>query len=136
MLGIFDSICMIYMWLWMLYIAYGICSYLKISILTSWWRNIRLDLSADASLLEVLWVSFILAQLLRIVIRLVLQYFLSSIFIVLCSIMGPLLLIYVSRPSVLFDTYVVFVFVSLIVDRWVTQLRNWDHDFALSACSL
>ena len=57
-----------YMSLWIPYIAHGICFYLIISLLTSWWHNFWPDLSADASLLDVLWVSFILVQLLRIVI--------------------------------------------------------------------
>ena len=87
--GMFYGLCRIYvyMWLWILYISHGICSCLKISILISWWLNFWLDLSTDASLLEVLWVSFILVQLLRIVIRWVLHYFFSFIFILYSSML-------------------------------------------------
>ena len=124
-----------YIWLWMLHIAHGVCSYMIISSLTSLWRNFWLDLSTDANLLEVLWVSFILAQLLQIFIRLVLHYLFSSIFILhSCLIVWwDLYCWYMSRGPLVFlsNTCVVFA-----VDWWVTQFRNWDHNFALISCSL
>ena len=57
--GMFDIPCRIYTWYCEYYtLPMGICSYLIISLLTSLWRNFWLDSSTDASLLEVLWVSF------------------------------------------------------------------------------
>ena len=135
-------------WFWMLHIAHGICSYLIITLLISSWHNFWLDLSTDTSLLEVLRVSLFLAQMLRIFIRLVLHYLLSSIFILHSSLIawwdlccwymsrGPLFYLKTySRYSALHLLYV-FVFASSVVDWWVTQFRYWDHYFDLSACSL